>query len=297
MQERTPSALEARRGSLFAPPRVWLARARAAISAEIRAIDAEASSERAAQSAPDRGPLVGFIGGALCLTLMEYLAGPRALYGFLRLLHGVWPALPDPVDLRFSRWYGLLDLGFWVATRALGFVVVPLLLARLFLKQDVSDYGVRRLQRFGDLKPYLALFLAVLPLVLAVSTRPEFHTYYPFYRRAAESWVDFGVWEALYAFQFVCVEFFFRGFLLGTLRRSLGSLAVLAAMLPYCMVHFTKPVLEVLGAIPAGLVLGLLALRARSIWGGVLLHVSVAWSMDVLAILQTTGFPTRLFPD
>ena len=37
-------------------------------------------------------------------------------------------------------------------------------------------------------------------------------------------------------------------------------------------------------AIGAGLILGTLAMRTRSIWGGVLIHVGVAMTMDVLAL-------------
>ena len=43
--------------------------------------------------------------------------------------------------------------------------------------------------------------------------------------------------------------------------------------------------------IPAGLILGTLALRSRSIWGGVLLHVAVAWSTDLVAIVRR-GWPS-----
>ena len=57
-----------------------------------------------------------------------------------------------------------------------------------------------------------------------------------------------------------------------------------------------KPVIEVIAALPAGLVLGLLAMRARSIWGGVLVHVAVAWLMDALALVQGPGLPQRLWP-
>ena len=41
---------------------------------------------------------------------------------------------------------------------------------------------------------------------------------------------------------------------------------------------------ETFGAIGAGLILGTLAMRTRSIWGGVLIHVGVAMTMDVLAL-------------
>jgi aryl-alcohol dehydrogenase-like predicted oxidoreductase len=45
-----------------------------------------------------------------------------------------------------------------------------------------------------------------------------------------------------------------------------------------------KPLPETLGAIGAGLILGTIAMRTKSIWGGVLIHVGVAMTMDVFAL-------------
>jgi uncharacterized protein len=53
---------------------------------------------------------------------------------------------------------------------------------------------------------------------------------------------------------------------------------------PYCMIHYGKPMTETLGAIGAGIILGTLAMRTRSIWGGVVIHVGVATMMDALAV-------------
>lgn len=276
------------------------ARVRDRIAQELGALDDDAARLREGEA--DRGgrrdgdAFVTLAVAALCLTLMEYLAAPRALGDLADLLHDIAPELPSWHELRISRWAGLLDLTLWVATRALGFVVVPALVIRLSLKRRIHDFGLALPAHASHLKPYALLFALVLPLLVLASLRPEFRAYYPFYRRAGESWLDLCLWEGLYAFQFFCVEFFFRGFLLtGTFKR-LGSLAVFVAMVPYCMVHFTKPVLEVLGAIPAGLVLGVLALRTGSIWGGVLLHVAVAWTMDALALAAGAGLPERLWP-
>jgi uncharacterized protein len=55
---------------------------------------------------------------------------------------------------------------------------------------------------------------------------------------------------------------------------------------PYCMIHFSKPLPEALGAIVAGVVLGTLSLRTGSILGGAMLHVAVAVTMDVLALAR-----------
>lgn len=274
-----------------------MGRAVHALRDSVHAIDTDAARERAARAGYDRGPLVAFGVGALCLTGMEYASGPSVLADLLRALHELAPGhVPEFAVLRADRWYPLLDLGLWVATRTLGFLVLPALAIRLLLRERVVDYGLRASGLARHLPAYALLLALVLPLIAGAALRPEFVAYYPFYRRAGESWFDLLCWELLYAFQFFCVEFFFRGFLTMAARRSLGSHAAAAAMVPYCMVHFTKPLLEVLGAIPAGLVLGLLALRARSIWGGVLLHVAVAWTMDALALARTTGFPGSFWP-
>ena len=52
------------------------------------------------------------------------------------------------------------------------------------------------------------------------------------------------------------------------------------------MVHFQKPLPETMGSIIAGLALGTLALRTSSIWGGALLHVAVALTMDSVGIAR-----------
>jgi membrane protease YdiL (CAAX protease family) len=61
-------------------------------------------------------------------------------------------------------------------------------------------------------------------------------------------------------------------------------------MIPYVMIHFGKPLPETLGAIIAGLVLGHLALKSRSVWLGIATHVIVATSMDFAALLRRGYF-------
>ena len=109
--------------------------------------------------------------------------------------------------------------------------------------------------------------------------------------RETGSVLDFVVWEVEYLSTFFAVEFFFRGYLLFGLRRYLGSLSLFVSMVPYCLIHVLKPAPEAIGSIVAGLLLGTLALCTGSLWSGVLLHVSVALSMDVLASWQSGRLP------
>ncbi|MCL2448711.1 MAG: CPBP family intramembrane metalloprotease, partial [Polyangiaceae bacterium] len=141
------------------------------------------------------------------------------------------------------------------------------------------------------------LFLAVvLPVMLLVSREPDFGAYYPFYRECSRSWVDFIAWETMYFAQFFGLEVFFRGFWLASLRRSFGSGAIFAMAVPYCMIHYGKPFLEANGAIVAGIALGSLSMKTRSIYQGFLVHITVAGLMDWLALWHRHALPRVFWP-
>ncbi|MBE7525992.1 CPBP family intramembrane metalloprotease [candidate division WWE3 bacterium] len=57
-------------------------------------------------------------------------------------------------------------------------------------------------------------------------------------------------------------------------------------VIPYCMIHFGKPMPETFAAIIAGVVLGFLSLKSKSIWLGVMIHCSVALTMDLCALYR-----------
>ncbi len=132
--------------------------------------------------------------------------------------------------------------------------------------------------------------------VVLVSQGEDFVNHYPFYPHAGRSWLDFLAWEALYMTQFVVLEFFFRGYMLRAVQPALGANAIWIMCVPYLMIHFPKLWLEATGAILFGLFLGILALRSRSIWGGVLVHAGVALSMDIAALIQKDQLPTQWWP-
>jgi membrane protease YdiL (CAAX protease family) len=141
------------------------------------------------------------------------------------------------------------------------------------------------------------MFLAiVLPAMLIVSHEPDFGSYYPFYKASSRSWFDLLVWEGMYFAQFFGLEVFFRGFWLGALRRSFGSGAIFAMAVPYCMIHYGKPFLEANGAIVAGIALGSLSMKTKSIYQGFLVHITVAGLMDWLALWHRHALPHAFWP-
>jgi membrane protease YdiL (CAAX protease family) len=167
------------------------------------------------------------------------------------------------------------------------------MLALLIAGEPIRAYHLSPRGFFKHLPTYGILFAIVLPLVVVASQTQGFRDTYPFYRMANRSTFDFVAWEVLYALQFLSLEFFFRGFLLHGLRRALGANSIFVMVVPYCMIHFGKPWPETLGAIVAGVALGTIAMRTRSIWGGVLIHVGVALTMDLLAV----GHLSDTFPE
>ncbi len=163
--------------------------------------------------------------------------------------------------------------------------VGPLALySRLVMGLRLRDLGLR-LEGFVRHSWLYALgFLIVLPFVVLVSDDPSFLKTYPFFRKAGNSWFELICWELSYAAQFAGLEFFFRGALLFGAVRLMGPWVIPVMVFPYMMLHFGKPFLECLGSIIAGVALGVLALRTRAIYAGIMIHVGVAWTMDLLAL-------------
>jgi membrane protease YdiL (CAAX protease family) len=185
----------------------------------------------------------------------------------------------------------LTELAYWSLSWIFVYFVIPALAIKLIFRERLRDYGLKRAGALKDFWIYGVMFAVMVPLVLLCSGNAHFQDTYPFYRVSpGESlWPDFWRWEALYFCQFWALEFFFRGFIVHGTRHRFGLYSVFVMMVPYCMIHFGKPLPECCGSIVAGIVLGFMSLKTRSIWLGAAIHVTVALSMD-FAALWRQGF-------
>jgi membrane protease YdiL (CAAX protease family) len=189
--------------------------------------------------------------------------------------------------------FGAIELSagaLWSASCILGFLIIPLLITVFVHREGPASIGMSIKGFHRHVWIYLAAYLVMLPIIFNVAERPDFQATYPFVAAAAKDFGTFVRWEAVYLAQFFALEAFFRGFLLFTLEKSMGWSAVFVMTVPYAMIHFHKPPAEAFGAIGAGIVLGLLALRFRSFYGGALLHAMVAFTMDFLAAQRGGAF-------
>ncbi len=255
-------------------------------------------------------PAALFVITALVLTLQEYYGGRDFYEEHLRpvlqqfqgqpgdMPHGyVWRAFRwafgDPaVVINFKKYNDLYGYGWWAFNRVFGYTVIPLVAWKILFRRDsLLDMGLRVRGLLKHAWNYGLCLAVVLPAVFIVSRAPDFANYYPFYKHASRSWFDLACWEAMYFAQFFALEIFFRGFWLSNLRSSLGSGAIFAMCVPYCMIHYGKPYLEAAGAVVAGVALGSLAMRTKSIYSGFLVHVTVALSMDLLTLANHGSLP------
>jgi membrane protease YdiL (CAAX protease family) len=239
----------------------------------------------------DRKVLIILITTAFVLSFQQYLNRSSALEcgaaclraaGYESEACQVIALVEDPVNGQFHQ------ILAWSAARFIGWLLVPALIIRFVFRERIRDYGAKISGMLRSFWLYPLMLLVVLPLVVTVSARPSFLATYPYYRLGQEEplWPRLWCWEALHSIQFFALEFFFRGFLVLGLRHRFGSYSILVMMVPYCMIHFAKPMPEILGSIVAGLVLGFMSLKTRSIWMGTALHATVAFSMDMLALHQ-----------
>lgn len=233
----------------------------------------------------DRRAVTALIYTAFGLSCIFYLKDTVAVARFL-----------EGTDL---EWFGTLissspdnnlpALAWWVGVVTMFYVVGPLLIIRFGWNANPVDFGMKLQIEPGFWKLLAACTAIMLPLVYLMSLTEGFSAKYPFLRiYNGEPYIGrtLLIWELIYFVQFFGLEFFFRGFLVHSLKRSLGLYSIFAMTVPYCMIHFGKPPAETIAAIAAGIFLGWISYRNGSIWLGLALHCTVAFSMDIFALFS-----------
>ncbi len=60
-----------------------------------------------------------------------------------------------------------------------------------------------------------------------------------------------------------------------------GKHAILPMALFYCTIHFGKPLGECISSFFGGIILGVVTYHTRTIWGGLIVHLGIAWLMEL----------------
>lgn len=251
------------------------------------------------------GPYLLVYGGPYTLTLLLdlHLRGRLGCVCHRRVIQAIsFGLLVFSVCMFFpwhrplSAWLFAPELREWgsrVLWNSSRFVclAVPLFIYWRCCARDLdSFYGLARPR--ASLRTYYLVIALLVPLAGAASFLPDFQAMYPSYRAgSAESsgyspWLTHGIFQLVYGLDYATIELFFRGFLVVGLARWLGPSAVLAATTWYCVAHFGKPFGEAVASIIGGHALGVLAYRTGHIWGGIIVHMGLAWTMELFGALQ-----------
>ena len=217
---------------------------------------------------------------AISLIAIEFYAD---LIPFKKI--GFWLLEKQKKELALLLFAESTQLYIWAIISNIAYILIPAVYIAFSPGMQLKEMGLKRPDK-GSYALYVLMLMFMLIPVFIISFQEEFQASYPFYRYSdgGAFWWQGLSWEVLYALQFVGVEFFFRGFLIHSTKHKLGINSVYFSLLPYVMIHFSKPLPECIGSILAGFVLGHLSYKTNSIWGGVFLHIMVAMSMDFLSM-------------
>jgi hypothetical protein len=244
---------------------------------------------------------------------MGLLLALPALFFSVKMVHwDLQPLLPRNVVYPWNR-YTLLVIQLPLKLLLLlGFLFA--LWKRGLLGEDDFAASVGLTGRGLRLLPYFGLLLALVPLVVLASTQHDFLAVYPKVKNLAfldpyvhPAWPWKLLYELSYGLDFLAIELFFRGLLVIALMRYAGTgtssgllrhgpprsqpspedhgpspgSVVLPMAAFYCTIHFGKPMGECITAFFGGLALGVLAARTRTIYGGLIVHLGLAWLMEL----------------
>jgi len=137
----------------------------------------------------------------------------------------------------------------------------------------------------------LPAIIFVVIIVIIGSQIGDFGSEYPTfkYRRTAGDGIMPALqvisFEAAYALDFYAIELLFRGVLVLGLFKYFGKNVLLPMATLYVFIHYGKPMAETISSFFGAYLLGYLAMYTRSVLPGTVLHISLAWTMELVGAL------------
>lgn len=203
----------------------------------------------------------------------------------LLYLNGGWSAFRSSNPMSFMEYYLVNDLGLFL---------IPLIVMTLG-RRNLSDYALRMCSR-KHMVVAIAIGLLFFPVVLLTAKSPDFQTYYLQAMRQSGAIADLPLQLSVFGLvrhQVILItymfawEWFFRGFLLMSVQRISGSVvAVLLQAVLFTVMHFGKPTIEVISSFFGAVILGIWALRARSMMPCFLVHALLTTLNDVAVLIH-----------
>lgn len=223
-------------------------------------------------------------------TLLEPLRAKSAPYLLLALiLQGLYWYNVAPAPGLVSNTIGSAVAR--IITTVVLFLLLPLL--AMYWLDDLNLDQLRcRWFTWGDVRagllPTLVCSVVAIAALWLGSSDAQLQATYPW----AGAWVGASltnliIWSLLRLIYYVAFEFFYRGFLLVTVREHHG--VVLALWLQAScsfLIHLGTPTAEVAAALPAGFLFAALALRGHSLAYPIIFHWLIGMSTDIFCLYR-----------
>jgi membrane protease YdiL (CAAX protease family) len=220
------------------------------------------------------------------MTAIVLIVGAAIVCGLFRFNYN-----PQYYDNLYDR---------YLIVNMLALIWLPMAVILLMFRATPESFGFAKVKSRQIWVLTVALFAGLFVLIVLAARLPAFQHYYPMFKwfRGFESafptassnpfvvapWLMLYA-EASYGMYLFCWEFFFRGFLLFGLQRSLGSVAaVILQAIAFGFLHWGKP--EMIPSFAGGVILGILALSARSFLPAFVLHWAASISLDIMVVLS-----------
>lgn len=184
----------------------------------------------------------------------------------------------------------------WPLTFLLILICLVIIWKLFFPKEDFFGLGVKNF----DWKPYLLMLLIMTPVILIAGTQTDFLAVYPKMKmilplpELSNTWYHKILFELSYGSDFFTIELFFRGLLVVGFIKLAGKDAIIPMACFYCCIHFGKPLGECISSYFGGILLGIIAFNTRSIWGGIVVHLGIAWMMELTGYFGNTFLHSNL---
>jgi membrane protease YdiL (CAAX protease family) len=176
------------------------------------------------------------------------------------------------------------------ASGVLLFGILPGIIIRIILKKTPLQYG------FSLSIPPLLLLLVfgicvlLFPILFIYSKGSEARKNTP--QARPEKWSpDLIIVNCLtLGLYLIAYELYIRGYILFSLERAMGSWPAIMVMTSiYTVIHLPRGRGETAGSAVMGILFGMLTLAAKSVFISVLIHVYIAFTMDLLIIVRLRG--------
>ncbi len=211
---------------------------------------------------------------------MAVLIGAPLIFAFQQYFY-VHRVYVEKHAIASDRWHYGIIAEFFVRSILL---LLPVFLF-WFLQQPANKLGWQWRGNAINYSSYFVLLALMIPLVWLAAQQSTFQAVYPKMQHALQAsgnkrW-NVLLFEASYSLNFIAVEAFFRGLLVIGLIQLVGKDAIIPMAAFYCTIHFGKPPAECISSFFGGLILGVIAFHSQSIIGGIIVHLGIAWLMEL----------------